>query len=73
MSDDLTDDQIEAIKEAGLEVCLTLAEVGVACVIVLAGRGCDRLLYLSGTAPHAHQMLTNGLKATQARNAREAN
>lgn len=73
MSDDLTDEGIEAIQEAVVEVCATLQEAGVACVIVTAGRGCDRVAYLDATSPFAATMLAHAMKAVGARNVRLAN
>jgi precorrin-6x reductase len=70
---DLTDAEAAVIRDSVVEVCAALQAAGIACVIVTAGRGFDRCAYLDSTAPFAHQMLTNALKATRERNARMAN
>lgn len=71
--EDLTGSEMAECEEAVRDFVSDMALVGIKCIVILEGRGADRLAYPGHLVSEAPTMLSRALMTARKRNARITN
>lgn len=71
--DPLTASELLEVEESVRDFVTDMALVGISCIVILEGRGADRLAYPGHLSAEAPTMLSRALMTARKRNARIAN